>query len=101
MLSTNEYFTKLTFVSEELRQAGVIVDDGKLFLIAPNGLDQSYDPFVTAQTAQVEDISFSSILGLVLSYESRLNHHHGSKEIVTTNAIQTSSSVVVCQICDK
>lgn len=60
-------------MSKELREAGVVVDDGEFSLIALNGLDESYDPFVTAQTGCVEDISFTSLLGLLCSYEARLN----------------------------
>lgn len=57
-LTVDEYFARLTSMTEELREAGVVIDDGEFSLIALNGLDASYNPFVTAQTAHVEDISF-------------------------------------------
>lgn len=53
----DEYFAKHTSMSKEFSEAAVVVDDGKLSPIVLNGLDKSYDPFVTAQTAWV-DISF-------------------------------------------
>lgn len=60
-------------MAEEPWEAGVVVDDGELSLIALSGLDGSYDPFVIAQTAWVEDIGFSLLLGLVRAYKSRIN----------------------------
>lgn len=72
-LSVDEYFANLTRISEELREAGVVVDDGELSLIALNGLDESYDPFVTAQTSHVDDINFSLLLSFPRSYEARLS----------------------------
>lgn len=58
-LSANDYFTKLTTMSEELREARVIVDDDELSLIALNGLDEAYDSFVTTQTARIDGINFA------------------------------------------
>lgn len=52
-------------MSEELWEAGVIVDNGELSLIVLNGLNASFDPFVTTQTLHVDDISFASLLGLL------------------------------------
>lgn len=88
-------------MSEELREAGFVLDDGEFSLIALNRLDESYDPFITAQTACVEDISFASLLGLLRSYEARLNRHSEFKGIAIANEIQTSSYAIICQICDK
>lgn len=58
-LSVDDYLAMLTVMAEELREAGVIIDDGELSLIALNGLDEGYDPFVTTLTARVDDISFA------------------------------------------
>lgn len=43
---------------EEIHEVGVALDDGELTLIALNGLDMSYDAFVTAQTTRVDDITY-------------------------------------------
>lgn len=55
---------------------------------------------MTAQTAWVQDISFSSLLGLLWSYDARLNRHMELWGVATANTVQ-SSSTVVCQIYDK
>lgn len=47
----DDYVARLTEMAEELHEAGVVVDDGDLTLIAMNGLDESYDPFVTDESA--------------------------------------------------
>lgn len=57
-------------MAEEIHEAGTMVDVGKLSLIVLNGLDTSYDPFVTTQIVRVDDISFASLLGLLRMYES-------------------------------
>lgn len=88
-----------------MREAGVIIDDGKMSLIALNGLDSSYDPLVTSQTAKVDEICFSSLLGLVRFYEARLNHDSEPQVVATANAVQGSQynnkyASMVCQIYD-
>lgn len=108
-LSFEEYFARLTAMAEELREAGVVMDEGELSLIALSGLDRSYDLFVTTQTARMDDIVFSLLLGLVRVYESRLSKISEIKGMATTNIVQSSSSTysvpppseVVCQICEK
>lgn len=42
------YLLELTRLAEEVQEAGVSLSDGELTLIALNGLDASYDAFVTA-----------------------------------------------------
>lgn len=83
-LSINEYFPELTEISEELREAGIIVDDGELSLIALNGLNESYDPFVTAR---VDENSFSLLLSFLHSYEACLSRHTEIRTIATANAV--------------
>lgn len=94
---TDEYFAKLTTMFNKLREASVIVGEGELSLIALNGLDETYDPFVTAQTTWVDDINFGSLFGLLRSYKARLNHRSEFKGITTANSVQ-SSTIVICQI---
>lgn len=103
-LTDDDYVAQLTTMAEELREAGIAITDGELSLIALNGLDVSYDSFVTAQTARMEDISFASFLGLLRAYELRLNRSIESKGIAMENSVQATSSdttVVNCQICLK
>lgn len=89
-------------VSKELREAGVVIDDGELSLIALNSLDESYDSFVTSQTARIDEIPFASLLGCLRSYENHLSHQLELKGMSTANIVQTgTTSSITCQICDK
>lgn len=87
-------------MAEELREVGVAIGDDELSLIALNGLDECYDPFVIVQTARVDEINFASLLGLLRSFEICLNQHTKVRGIATANSVQ-SSSIVLCQICDR
>lgn len=66
----NDYIAKISKFVEEFAEASVAIDDGELSLIAMNGLDQTYDPFVTDQIAHGDDISFATLLGLLHAYVS-------------------------------
>lgn len=101
-LSADDYVARLTTMAEELREAGVAIDDGELSLIALNGFNAIYDPVVTTQVARIEDISFSFFLGLLCAYESRLQRTTDDC-IATGNITQsdTSNTILVCQICNK
>lgn len=100
-LGADDYVARLTTMAEELREAGTSIDDGELTLIALNVLDASYDPFVTAQTVRMDDVSFASFLGLLRSHEIRLNRSTDFKGIAIANAIQSVDTTVTCQICLK
>lgn len=59
-------------MAKELREADESIEDGDLSLIALNGLDQSYDAFVTANTVGIDSINFSAFLDLLRACEVRL-----------------------------
>lgn len=109
-LSVDDYFARLTSMADELREAGVIIEDDELSLIALTGLDDSYESFITSQTARVDEIDFSALLGLLRSYEGRLCRLAQLKGVATANIaqsslsvkpVQSSSGVIICQVCKK
>lgn len=57
------YVMELTHLVEEVYEAGVALDDEELTLIALNGLDTSYDAFVTVQKAWANEISYNDSYG--------------------------------------
>lgn len=69
-----ETFVKeLTQLAEEVCEVGVALVDGELTLIALNGLDVSYDAFVTAQMARADEITFAAFQGLLQAHEDRIH----------------------------
>lgn len=59
-------------MAEESCEAGIPLDDDELSLISLNKLDSSYDAFVTAHTARVDEVSFASFQGRLLrAFEAR------------------------------
>lgn len=57
--SVEDFIAELTILVEVVHEAGVALDDGELMLIALNGLDTSYDAFVTTQIARANEINFA------------------------------------------
>lgn len=70
-LSADEYLAALSKKADEVRDAGISMDDGELTLIALDGLDASYDAFVTAVTASAGDLTFAEFKGLLRANEKR------------------------------
>jgi len=50
----------------------ISVDDEELMLFVLDGLDSSYDAFITTVTATSEDISISEFKGLLKAHEARV-----------------------------
>lgn len=103
--SVDDYLTELTRLMEEVREVGVALDDGELTLIALNGLDSTYESFVTAQLARVDDISFAFFQGLLWSHEERFSKNSAIIGMFhMANAVSTDSifgNTITCQICLK
>lgn len=51
---------------DEVRDNGLKIEDSELALITLDGLDNSYDTFVTVVTTSVGELSFSKIKGLLI-----------------------------------
>lgn len=59
------YLMEITHLTKEVREAGVALDDKELTLVTLNGLDSSYDAFVTAQIARADEITFVAFQGML------------------------------------
>lgn len=68
-LTTDQYLVVISRKVDEVRDAGIVVDDEEIAPFVLNGLDSSYDAFVTAVTATSGDISFSKFKGLLKAHE--------------------------------
>lgn len=90
----DEYLFELTRLAEEVREAGVPLDDGELIVIALNGLDTSYNAFITAQSARADEIPFAAFQGMLRTHEERFTRSTATGMIPMAN--QISSDTVVC-----
>lgn len=68
-------------------------------LIVHNGLDTTYEAFVTAQSSQEDDILFTVFQGLLQAHDERFVHTSLPARMPMANAISTD--VIICHICQK
>lgn len=82
-----DYISELTHLVEDVREAGVSLDDGELSLIALNGLNSAYDGFVTTYTTRTDDIPFSAFQGLQ-EHEARSSRPATTQQFQMENMVQ-------------
>jgi len=93
---------ELTRLAEEVREAGVPLDDSELSLVALNGLDSTFDAFVTSLTARADDLSFAAFSGLLQAHDERNLRPLPQPAVPMANMISNpNSGIVTCQICLK
>jgi len=68
-LTLEQYLAAISKKIDEIRDAGITIDDKELALFAMDGLESSYDAFVMAITATVGDISFVEFMGLLRAHD--------------------------------
>lgn len=88
-------------LAEEVCEAEVVLDDGELTLIALNGLNASYDAFVTTEMPRADDITFAAFQGLLQVHEDRYSRPTTSMMILMANVAQGLLEEVIYQICQK
>uniref|UniRef100_A0A803NPY8 Integrase catalytic domain-containing protein n=1 Tax=Cannabis sativa TaxID=3483 RepID=A0A803NPY8_CANSA len=71
----SDYVDKIQFIADSLAVVGSQIDDQDLILQLLNGLGPEYDPVVSGITARSDVLSFEEVQALLLSHESRLEHH--------------------------
>lgn len=71
-LTAEQYLVAISQKADEVRAEGITVEDEELALFTMDGLDSSYDAFVTKVTTSTGDISFTEFKGLLRAHESRI-----------------------------
>lgn len=98
-LYVEDFIAELTRLAKEAHEVGVALDDGELTLIALNNLDNSYDAFVTAQSARADEITFAEFQGLLQAHKNRYSRPTAATSFPMANAVTKDG--VICQICLK
>lgn len=75
---------------DEVRYAGIVIEEEKLALFALDGLDASYDAFVIAIMATKGEISFSKFKGLLKGHEARMIRDSSRRQPPSANLAHTS-----------
>ncbi|KAM6552097.1 hypothetical protein CsatB_001905 [Cannabis sativa] len=71
----SDYVDKVQAIADSLAVAGSPILDQDLILQLLNGLGPEYDPVVSGITARSDSLTFEEVQALLLSHESRLEHH--------------------------
>lgn len=98
----DQYLAAISKKADEVRDTGINIKDEELVLFALDGLDSSYDTFVTVITATTRDISFSEFKGLLKARESTLSRNHLSRCLLQImpkirSTFQKSNSIYLMQ----
>jgi hypothetical protein len=78
-MSISEYITKMKSLTDEMASAKK-VDDEELVSYILAGLDEEYNPMVSALLARVEPVSVVEAHSQLLSFENRINLMHGGHQ---------------------
>lgn len=70
----DQYLAALSKKADEIRDTSIHIEDEELALLALDGLDASYDAFVTMVIATTRDLSFAVFKGLLKAYEKCTLH---------------------------
>lgn len=70
--SVSEYYAKIRSLADEIGASGMIISDDELVSYILSGLDEDYNPVVSAVLARVEPITPGDLYAQLLSHESRL-----------------------------
>ncbi|XP_073351893.1 uncharacterized protein [Aegilops tauschii subsp. strangulata] len=76
--SVASYFASMRGLADELAAAGKPIQDDELISYILHGLDQDYQPLVSALDARVTPASLDEILSMLNNFDQRMAQFHGS-----------------------
>ncbi|CAN6310998.1 unnamed protein product [Urochloa humidicola] len=76
-MSVTAYMTKMKALADELAAAGKPLGDEEFTAFVVNGLDEDYNPLVSALMARIEPIVYNELLSQLISFEGRLKIQRG------------------------
>jgi hypothetical protein len=80
-MSISEYIAKMKSLADEMAFAKKKVDDEELVSYILAGLDEEYNPVVSAFLARVEPVSVAEAHSQLLSFKNRINLMHGGHQV--------------------
>ena len=76
--SVASYFATMRGLADELAAAGKPIQDDELISYILHGLDQDYQPLVSALDARVTHASLDELFSMLNNFEQRMAQFHGS-----------------------
>lgn len=84
--SVAKYFAKMRGFADELGAAGKPLDDEEFVSFLLTGLDEDFNPLVTAVVARSDPITPGDLYTQLLSYENRMHLQTGSSSRIQSSA---------------
>lgn len=78
----SEYITKMKSLADDMGSAKQAIDDEELVSYILAGLDEEFNPVVSAIVARVEPVSVRDVRSQLLSFENRMELLHGGIQAV-------------------
>lgn len=78
----SEYITKMKSLADDMGSAKQTIDDEELVSYILAGLDEEFNPVVSAIVARVEPVSVRDVRSQLLSFENRMELLHGGIQAV-------------------
>jgi hypothetical protein len=79
--SVADYYSKVRSLADELGASGVVISDDELVSYILSGLEENYNPVVSAVLAREEPVTPGALYAQLLSHESRLELQSGASNI--------------------
>ncbi|CAN6318271.1 unnamed protein product [Urochloa humidicola] len=76
-LSATDYMNKMKALADEMTAAGKPLGDEEFTAHIINGLDEDYNPLVSAILTRIEPIAYNELLTQLISFEARLDLQRG------------------------
>uniref|UniRef100_A0A453L844 CCHC-type domain-containing protein n=1 Tax=Aegilops tauschii subsp. strangulata TaxID=200361 RepID=A0A453L844_AEGTS len=76
--SVASYFAAMRGLADELAAAGKPIQDDELMSYIIHGLDQDYQPLVSALDARVTPVTLDELFAMLSNFDQRMAQYHGS-----------------------
>ena len=76
--SVSSFFTAMRGLANEISAEGKLIQDDKLISYIIHGLDQDYQPLVSALDARVTPVTLDELFAMLSNFDQRMAQFHGS-----------------------
>lgn len=92
------YFAAMRGFADELAAAGKAIQDDELMSYIIHGLDQDYQPLVSALDARVTPVTLDELFAMLSNFDQRMAQYHGSSGASSRRPTQLPGAVAVALV---